>query len=384
MPLFNESHDAATFDRGASQMRYVYSLEDCFSRRIPVTSIEFNPPPVPNLEMQDLSFWRALDEPDDATRKILAKLKKKLRAMRRCLESGSFMSVTDSAAGVLRMNNLTMLRLFEDPLFTQKHFSAEPIVPDPKRTLLHLTRNHSVAWLRRYLRELSRFGYEQLLIITGDPLKEVKLRTSTCEKARGLDEKAAEEVRLKNSIELLGFVRETAPDLFTGAAHNPFLRRKAATKHLMRKVEAGARFLVTQPVSYYEECWEAMEEFEAFCSSEQLSLPVILGVFNYAVPCGPKGYKTEVFEKRHKFWKRLFGFVPEGVRTDYDRGLEGIEIMARSINKLKRMGYFHFDVMNAERNGWTVVTRGRSFTHEADRIEGAFADHSVGPADGPR
>ena len=380
MPLFNEAHDAREHAKHNHLMGYVYSLRDCFSRRIPVTSIEFNPPPVKSLEKQESAYWLALKEPDEEDRAILAKLAKKLVAMKHCRQAGSFMSVTDSAAGVLRMSNLTMLRLLEDPGFTTRHLNAEPATWEHKRTLLHLTRNHSVSWIRGFLSSARALGFDQLLLITGDPLAQVRLPTTTAEAASRMGTEEAGRHRLKNSIELLKFVRAIDPDMFTGAAHNPFLKREAATKHLLRKVEAGTSFLITQPVSYYDECWDAMRDFEEQRREHGLDLPVILGVFNYSVPCGPKGYKPETFEKRYRFWKKLFGFVPEGVRADYDLGLEGIEILARSINKLKRMGYFHFDVMNAERNGWTVVLKGRSFTHELDRFVGVFdagAHHSV-------
>ncbi|MDJ0836415.1 MAG: methylenetetrahydrofolate reductase [Acidobacteriota bacterium] len=357
---------------------YVYSLEDCFRRCIPVTSIEFNPPPVSTPVKQQADYWLNLENPDEEDRKILKTMKAKIKAMIRCRHSGSFMSVTDSAAGIPRINNLEMLRLFEDPGFCRRHLDQAPAGWEHKRVILHLTRNHSVAWTRAFLKRVRSLGFDQLLLITGDPLKDVRLKTVTAEDALTLDETAAREVRLKNSIELLRFVQAVEPDLYPGAAHNPFMKREVAHKHLLNKVDAGARFLITQPVSYYDECWRVMAEFEEFRKQRQIDIPIILGVFNYAVPCTSHGYKPEVFEKRHKFWKKLFGFVPTGVRTDYDLGLNGIEILARSINKLKRMGYFHFDVMNAERNGYSVVLKGRNFTRELDRLVGVFQHDKPG------
>jgi 5,10-methylenetetrahydrofolate reductase len=141
-------------------------------------------------------------------------------------------------------------------------------------------------------------------------------------------------------------------------------------------MSAGTRFLITQPVSYYDECWRVMDDFASFCEQQDIAVPVVLGVFNYSVPCGTKGFREEVFQKRYKFWKRLFGFVPEGVRADYEKGLNGIEILARSINKLMQKGYYHFDVMNAERHGATVLQNRQRLTHESDRLSGSF-DESV-------
>ena len=372
MPLFNESHDAEQINKHHQLSGYVYSLSDCFSRRIPVTSIEFNPPAVSSVDKQGPDYWLNLETPDEEDEKVLKSLKTKLAAMVRCRRSGSFISITDSAAGILRMHNISMVRLLEDPAFTRKWFDRPAASFQHQRIVLHLTRNHSITWLKGFLSAAEKRRFNQLLLITGDPLKEVRLKTVTADQAAELSEEEQGEKRLKNSVEMLRFIHREKPDFFLGAAHNPFLRREAARNHLLNKVEAGARFLVTQPVSYYDECWQAMAEFEAFQEEQDLTVPMILGVFNYAVPCGPLGYKPEVFEKRRKFWKKLFGFVPEGVQQDYDLGLNGIEILARSINKLKRMGYFHFDVMNAERSGYSVVIKGRNFTHELDRLVGVF------------
>lgn len=372
MPLFNESHDADQFEKKHHHMGYVYSLEDCFSRQIPVTSIEFNPPAVSSLTKQGIDYWLGLETPDAEDEKILKSLAKKQKAMLASRRSGSFMSITDSAAGVLRMFNVSMLRLLEDPAFTQKWLGLPPADWEHQRTILHLTRNHSIRELRLFLKTAHERGFRQLLLITGDPLKEVRLPTISAEEARKLPLEETENYRLKNSIELLHFVQAEAPHFYLGGAHNPFLKREAARKHLLKKKDAGVQFLITQPVSYYDECWRVMGDFEQMMAEDNLKIPIILGVFNYSVPCGPNGYKPDIFEKRRKLWKRLFGFVPEGVREDYDMGLNGIEILARSINKLKRNGYFHFDVMNAESKGYSVVLKGRSFAHELDRLTGDF------------
>jgi len=378
MPFFNEDHEAKCFEQHHRQMDYIYSLNDSLERRIPVTSIEFNPPPVSRLAKQEAEYWLQLQQPDEEDVKILKALKTKLKALARCHRSGVFISITDSAAGILRMHNLTLLRLLHNQAFTDTWLDSVPIIWEQKRTILHLTRNHSFAWLRHFLAQASSLGFNQLLLITGDPLTQIRLKTVTAQEALQLPEEQAALYRPKNSIEMLHFIDAVAPDFFTGVCHNPFLRKEAAHKHLLKKVAAGARFIITQPVSYYEECWRVMADFDAFQKDQHLNVPVILGVFNYHVPCNASGYKAETFEKRYKFWKKLFGYVPEGVRLDYDMGLNGVEILARSINKLKRMGHFHFDVMNAERNGWTVINKGKSFVHELDRLVGVF-DHAGEP-----
>ncbi len=375
MPLFNESFEASHDNRHHKVMNFVLSLQDSLCRQIPVTSIEFNPPVVSTLAKQELAYWRLLEQPDEEDRTILANLREKLQGLSSCREIGSFTSVTDSAAGMLRMHNLTMVRLLADPVFTRRHLGADAFVWEPSRTIVHVTRNHNLPWLRHFIEECRALGFTQLLLITGDPLKEVRFRPVTAEQAQAMSEAEAAECRLKNSVEMLKFIGALAPDFYIGAAHNPFLKPEAAHKHLLHKVEAGARFLITQPVSYYDECWTVIHQFETFCRAAKVTVPVVLGVFNYSVPVGKNGFKEETFQKRYEFWKKLFGFVPSGVRRDYESGLSGTEILARSINKLKRMGYYHFDVMNAEKNGWSVLRKGQIFVHEQDRFLGSFDRH---------
>lgn len=377
MPLFNESFEAQQEGRHHKVMNYVLSLSDSLCRQIPVTSVEFNPPVVSTLEKQEYAYWRHLETPDEEDEKIIKSLKSKVKGLHGCREIGSFASITDSAAGMLRMHNLTMVRLLADPTFTHAFLDCPPVTWEPSRTIIHLTRNHHILWLRNFLKECRELGFTQLLLITGDPLKEVRFRPIPDEKAQTLTDEEAANFRLKNSIEMLRFICREAPDFFIGAAHNPFLKPEAAHKHLLKKIDAGAKFIITQPVSYYDECWVVMDQFEAFCKEKELEIPVILGVFNYSVPVTKKGFKESAFEKRYKFWKRLFGFVPDGVRQDYESGLNGTEILARSINKLKRKGYYHFDVMNAEKNGWSVLKKGQRFVHEQDRIMGSFDKHQA-------
>jgi len=372
MPFFNEASEIETGGPRETKSSFVHSLAKSFQDKIPITSIEFNPPPVSCPEKQGADYWQNLQDPDPEDLAVIRSLKKKARSIRRCNRIGAFISVTDSAAGVLRLHNLSMLCLLADPVFSAKWLKSDALVWEPRHTIVHLTRNHSVAWLKQFFLRCKSLGFENLLLITGDPLKEMKLKTVKADAALNLSEDDSQSFRLKNSIELLRFTRALHPEFFTGVGHDPFMKPVVAEKHLRAKLEAGAQFIITQPVSYYEECWQAFAKFEAFLTHQPVPIPVVLGVFNYFIPVDSQGYREDDFQKRYRFWKKLFGFVPEGVRADYDRGLNGVEILARSINKLKRMGSFHFDVMNAEKNGWSVVTNAQRLVHELDRIEGAF------------
>lgn len=372
MPFFNESFENKQVKNHHRHTRYVYTLEDCFNRGVPVTSIEFNPPPVSCQEKQVSTYWRNLENPDEEDDRVLKSLKTKYRAIHNCIENQVFMSFTDSAAGVLRMHNLTMLSLLGDPAFCERHMSGNPLKFEPHSTVIHLTRNHSVRWISEFLNICRNMGFRQILVITGDPLKEVRLKMVTAQQAASLNEDELRSYRLKNSIELLRYIKDQGHDFFLGVGHNPFLKQAVSEKHLKAKLEAGAQFIITQPVAYYDECWAIMDRFMDFYKGIDCRAPVVIGVFNYSVPCGSKGFREDVFQKRHKFWKKLFGFVPEGVRQDYERGLNGTEILANSINTMKKKGFYHFDVMNAERKGLSILKSRQRMTHESDRLAGSF------------
>lgn len=343
------------------------ALMDCFERKIPVTCVEFNPPVV-EPHQQGSDYWLNLADPSPSELKVLRLLGKKFRYIKNNLDRGHFISITDSAARQSRIHNLSMIRLLSEAAFTQRHYQANPIRFDPTRTILHLTRNHSVAWTERFLANCKRHGYVNLLLITGDPLATKNLPGVTLERAIELTSSESESHRLKNSIELLHWTRRHHPELNLGVAHNPF-RGDSALRHFDRKVDAGAQFVITQPVAYYDDSWAFMSDFAAHLSQCQRALPVVLGVFNYFVPCHARGVDESEFERRSAFWKRLFGYVPGGVQMDYKRGLDGLEILGRSIQKLKQRGFFHVDVMNAERMGHGIIEQTRRIIHEGDRLE---------------
>ncbi len=374
MPLRLDSDQPSR--RQSSDQRWSLSLRDCFERRIPVTCVEFNPPVVESADKQGSHYWRFLEQMSADDMRIIKSLKKKYRYVKDNLDRGHFLSITDSAARQRRIHNLSIVRLFTDPVFTMRHFGQPALAFEPSRTILHLTRNHTISWTERFLRHCDRHGYSNLLIITGDPLPDMNLPTVDAESALLMSESDRGTHRIKNSIELVKWVRERDPKLYVGVAHNPF-RGQSALKHYLRKLEVGAQFAVTQPVAYYTESWRFMQAFVDAIKDEPHKIPLVLGVFNYFVRSDSQGVDDEEFRTKNAFWKKLFGFVPQGVREDYDRGLDGLEILARSIQKLKQLGYFHVDVMNAERMGHRIIEKTRRIVHEGDRLNGSLRDRIV-------
>ncbi|MCB1044434.1 MAG: methylenetetrahydrofolate reductase [Acidobacteria bacterium] len=369
MPLRLDSDERRDWQRKIGP--WTLSLQDCFERRNPVTCVEFNPPVVSCKDKQGSHYWRHLERVEGEDVGVIKQLKAKYRALKSNIERGHFISITDSAARQQRIHNLSMVRLLTDSQFTKRHFEGEALVLDPSRTVLHLTRNHSVAWTDRFLRHCCRHGFSNLLIITGDPLPDMKLPTCEEDEAELLLGRERELKRLKNSVALTAYVKRVQPEFFVGVAHNPF---RGPLNHYQRKLQAGAQFAVTQPVAYYAESWQHMERFEQERRELGPEIPVVVGVFNYFVPCDAHGFNANDFEHRQAFWKKLFGYVPSGVRQDYERGLDGVEILARSIQKLKQIGYFHVDVMNAERSGHQIIEQAKRIVHEGDRLQSGIND----------
>lgn len=201
-----------------------------------VVSVEVNPP-------ASVSFGKAIG------------------AARRLLEGGAtVINTTDGARASLRMDNLAFASIM------QRDLGCE--------TILHVCgRDRNLLGTVSHLMAAHALGVRNLVLITGDPPKMGKFPNAT-------------PVYDVDSIGLLGIVRamNAGVDPAGGAMDAPtaFLCgvgvEPAASDlgheidRLYRKKEAGADFVMTQPV--YDE--ETMERF--FSATSDLGLPVLMGV----------------------------------------------------------------------------------------------------------
>jgi homocysteine S-methyltransferase len=169
-------------------------------------------------------------------------------------------TLADNSLAILRVSNFAVAALLKQ----------KGILP-----LLHLScRDKNVIGLQSELLGMAALGMRHVLALTGDP-------------AKGGDHPDATSVYDVNSIGLLGIIRRlnegfsqagtdllARPDLVAGCTFNPNSRNlDAQVQKLERKVAAGARYVMTQPV------FETRLVEETARRTAHLGIPVFTGVW---------------------------------------------------------------------------------------------------------
>lgn len=188
-------------------------------------------------------------------------LEKFFRAAEAITRAGSdAITLADNSLAILRVSNFAVAALLKQ----------RGITP-----LLHLScRDKNVIGLQSELLGMAALGMRHVLALTGDP-------------AKGGDHPDATSVYDVNSIGLLGIIRrlnegftqagtdlQARPDLVAGCTFNPNSRNlDAQVQKLERKVAAGARYVMTQPV------FETRLVEETARRTAHLGIPVFTGVW---------------------------------------------------------------------------------------------------------
>ena len=169
-------------------------------------------------------------------------------------------TLADNSLAILRVSNFAVATLLKQ----------RGITP-----LIHLScRDRNVIGLQSELLGMAALGMRHVLALTGDP-------------AKGGDHPDATSVYDVNSVGLLGIIRrlnegftqagtdlQARPDLVAGCTFNPNSRNlDAQVQKLERKVAAGARYVMTQPV------FETRLVEETARRTAHLGIPVFTGVW---------------------------------------------------------------------------------------------------------
>jgi methylenetetrahydrofolate reductase (NADPH) len=146
---------------------------------------------------------------------------------RRILDHGAVVSIPDNPIGHLHFTALEVI-------------DETGLAVDPERVLLHLNTFHRKDDLDAFLRGAADRGVRYLLVVSGDGGPRLpKLEPEDL----GLATKAV------TSVELLDYIRSRYPSMFTcGVAYNQYEPVEHETEKLLRKLDAGAAFVITQPV----------------------------------------------------------------------------------------------------------------------------------------
>lgn len=146
----------------------------------------------------------------------------------RVMESGYCACITDNAMGLLAFQGTELIEELELPVIAEQ-------------LMIHLNTFHTKENLDDILCSCKARGIESLLIITGDGSDRLpKLQPSDV---------GATDVESVTSVELIKYINRMYPDTFViGVAFNPYEPAEHEFKKMEKKIEAGASFIITQPL----------------------------------------------------------------------------------------------------------------------------------------
>jgi methylenetetrahydrofolate reductase (NADPH) len=165
---------------------------------------------------------------------------------RRVLDEGYTVCITDNPMGLLSFQGTEMIAELGLPVKTEQ-------------VMLHLNTFHTKPDLDNILNTCCEKGIRNLLVISGDGNERLP-------RLKGSDVGFA--VESVTSVELLRYIERAYPGQFhMGVAFNPYEPQDHEVEKMKRKVDAGARFVITQPI---------IEQHEALANLAPFGLPVVV------------------------------------------------------------------------------------------------------------
>jgi len=167
----------------------------------------------------------------------------------RILDEGAVVSIPDNPMGNVHFTALEVVEFLDLPLHSE-------------RTLLHLNSFHLKNDLEAFLKGAADRNVKHLLVVSGDGGP----RLPRLEPADvGIDAKTV------TSTVLLQYIEREYPGVFTcGVAFNQYEPSEHELGRLERKLEAGGRFIITQPV---------MGADAVVASLQRFGVPVFIGAW---------------------------------------------------------------------------------------------------------
>lgn len=181
----------------------------------------------PRLDTKMVDYHVELPAVRHGTDKLNERLERFAARYETVLAGGGAVSITDNPMGKLAFAGHELIEELRLP------------VP-PDRVMVHLNTFHTPSGLTEILEHCAKLNVRRLLIISGDGSPRLpKLQPSEI----GTDGEAV------TSVELLGMIRRRYDDWFTlGVAFNQYEPWEHEYDKLCRKLDAGADFIITQPV----------------------------------------------------------------------------------------------------------------------------------------
>lgn len=165
--------------------------------------------------------------PKQDSQKLEADLKQFASKLDRVMNSGFTASITDNAMGLLAFQGHECIEELGLPV-------------KPEQILIHLNTFHTKRNLDEILDSCRRLGIRSILAISGDGSTRLpKLHPADVDAGGALS---------VTSVELIRYLRRYYPDFTVGAAFNPYEPEAHEFEKLNRKLDAGASFVITQPI----------------------------------------------------------------------------------------------------------------------------------------
>jgi methylenetetrahydrofolate reductase (NADPH) len=175
------------------------------------------------------SYHIELIPPKQDSEKLPADLDAFAAKFRTVMEGGYCACITDNAMGLLAFQGAETI----EELRLDMH---------PEQVMIHLNTFHSRRDLGNILDSCAGLGIKYLLVVSGDG-------SDRLPKLRPQDIGAEGETASVTSVELIRFILKEYPGAFEiGAAFNPYEPEDHEFAKLDHKLEAGAAFIITQPV----------------------------------------------------------------------------------------------------------------------------------------
>lgn len=158
-----------------------------------------------------------------------------------CIDAGFVVCITDNPMGHLS-------------------YQATEVIPElglemkPEQLCVHLNTFHTLPHLREILDKAAEIGIKYLLTITGDGSERLpKLSPESI----GFQGNAV------TSVELMKYIAKEYPGKFVmGVAFNPYEPQDHELEKMHRKLDAGAEFIITQPVIGKDDRLDALRQFK--------------------------------------------------------------------------------------------------------------------------
>jgi methylenetetrahydrofolate reductase (NADPH) len=177
--------------------------------------------------MADLAFHVELQTPKRASEDIDKDLATFADKYRKVVDAGWTVCITDNPMGLLSYGAMETIELMELPV-------------RPGQLMVHLNTFHPRRELDGILAAFGDAGGRDLLVVSGDGSQKLH-RLEPAE--------VGTPGPTVTSVELLRYIDREYPGRFTcGVAFNPYEPQDAELEKMGRKVDAGAAFIITQPI----------------------------------------------------------------------------------------------------------------------------------------